>query len=316
MNQINNAQARLFAAGKVSQNYSKAREIQYNNNAKINGDTYLQELLKERKSIAPKLAFASFKNQDTTAIKKREAEIEVEINHALAAYGLEIADIEISPTCKKCGDTGQGENGDCECFKKYMFEYITSRLAIAGDAIGFEKSKEFAKDYAGLLKFYNYAEEFIARYPNVSKNVFLLQGRVGCGKSHLAKEILARLVSKGASGLSVSAFNMETLFVSHKQNTTSFNPSQTIKDEYNLLMNVDVLIVDDLGAEIIHTEKIKPYYVSLLESRVSSGKLTIFTTNLAETDINARYGERFFSRVKQSTVVMRIEINEDLRGVK
>lgn len=316
MMQINNAQARLYAESMVSQNASLAREKQYNNKCKIKGDTQLEKLLLQRSELAFEIAKAKVKNGDFESLEKFETKIESEISTALKKYNLKVSDLETCFACEKCGDTGKTENGDCDCFKGYVLEYITKRLSVSGGAIGFEKSAEFAKNHAGLSKFYAYAKEFISRYPSVSKHVFFLQGHVGCGKTHLAKEILAELIAKGASGLCVSSFNMEELFVSHMQNATSFNPIQRIKDEYNLLMNIDVLVVDDLGAEIIHMEKIKPYFVSLLESRIMSGKLTIFTTNLSEADINKRYGERFFSRGLKSTVVMKVETDVDLRTIK
>ncbi len=317
MQQINNAQARLYASTKVSENYSLSLEKQYNNKQKINGDMYIANLLSMRKSNVVKLAMAKFKKQETAEIERSDLEIERELEKLLAPLGLKISDIEFNPTCKICGDSGQTVNGDCECFKKYMFEYITSRLSVSGGEVDLEKSQAVASKYPELEKGYKFAVEYCKRYPNVNKQILFFQGNVGTGKTHLAKGILSSLIAKGASGLFVSAFNMEELFVRHMQNATSFNPNQMVKDEYNLLMNIDVLLVDDLGAEIIHMEKIKPYYVNLLDTRLANGKLTIFTSNLPEKAISEMYGERFFSRLaSKKTKCFDIQTAIDLRKLK
>lgn len=316
MNQINNAQARLYAGGKVAENFGLSREKQNNNLSKINGDMKLSQLLRERKAMVFKLAKARFSGGDIDGILKLEREIEAEVSAMLASYGLSLTDIEFSPVCEKCGDTGKVSDGDCECFKKYMFEYITARLSAAGGDVDFQASKLFAKSQPKLAKCYQYAEEFCNRYPQVSKKVMVFQGEVGTGKSHLSKGIVGRLVAKGFSGLFVSAFNAEELFVRHMQNATSFKQDQTVKDEYSLMQSVDVLTIDDIGAEIIHTPKVLPYYVNLLETRIAENKLTIFTTNLTERAIATKYGERFFSRLtSKATVVMKLETAADLRGV-
>ncbi len=315
MKQINNAEARLFAESKVWQNHSKAVEIQYNNKAKISGDTNLAKLLARRSALVPEIAITRFKGGDVSGLIKEKAEVENAVQAGLEKYGLKISDIAFTPTCDKCGDTGKTADGDCECFKGYVFEYISSRLS-SGEDVDFESSKSFAKSYAGLCKFYDYAEKFCEKYPQVTKKVLLLKGEVGTGKSHLAKGVLGKLIAKGASGLFVSAFNMEDTFVKHLYNSTSFSPNQNINDEYNLMLNVDVLVVDDLGAEIVHMEKIKPYYINLLETRISNGKLTIITTNLPDIGISERYGERFLSRLtSKNTVVLNVETGVDLRKI-
>ncbi len=313
MKQINNAEARLFAESKVWQNHSKAVERQYNNKAKINGDTTIQKLLARSNALVPEIAIKRYKGGDVSGLVLEQAEVCAAIKAGLAGYGMELCDIQLCPTCEKCGDTGKVATGDCECFKGYVFEYIAGRLS-AGDDVDFASSKEFAKGYPELWKFYDYAEKFCEKYPEVTKKVLILKGEVGTGKSHLAKGMLGKLIAKGASGLFVSAFNMEEVFVKNLLNATSFNPNQTVADEHNILMNADVLVVDDLGAEIVHTEKVKPYYINLMETRISNGKLTIFTTNLSDNAIKERYGERFFSRLtSKATVVMNVETGEDLR---
>lgn len=315
MKQINNAEARLFAESKVWQNHSKAVEIQYNNRAKISGDIPLTKLLARSSELVPLVAITRFKGGDVSNLLKEKADVEIAVKAGLKAYGLDIADIGFVPFCEKCGDTGRTEKGDCDCFKGYVFEYISGRLA-GGENVDFESSKEFAGGYPNLLKFYDYGEKFCEKYPLVTKKVLFLKGEVGTGKSHLAKGMLGKLIEKGASGLFVSAFNMEDCFVKHLYNTTSFSPNQNITDEYNLLLNVDVLVVDDLGAEIVHMEKIKPYYINFLETRISASKLTIFTTNLSDTMISERYGERFLSRLtSKNTVVLNVETGVDLRKV-
>ncbi len=316
MKQINNAEARLFAESVVWKNHSNAVEREYNNKAKINGDTHLKGLLLEKSELVPKIAITRFKGGDVKNLCERQKAVEAEIETALKAYGMTVKDITFQPTCEKCGDTGKTIAGDCDCFKKYVFQYISSQLSSGGEEVDFASSKEFAKGYPHLYKFYDYAEKYCEKFPEVTKRIFILQGNVGSGKTHLAKGILQELVASGASGLFISAFNMEDAFVAHMLNSTSFTPNQNVNDRYNLIANVDVLVVDDLGVEIIHMEKIKAYYVSLLETRMASGKLTIFTTNLPESAIIERYGERFFSRLtSKSTVVMKADTAVDLRKI-
>ncbi len=316
MRQINNAEARAYANEMVWKNHGRSVEKQYNNNAKINRDISVLAMIEEANGLVPKIARVKFAGGDYLSLEAKEAEILAGIEASLKKYGITMHDLDFVPICEQCGDTGKLRGGaDCDCFKKYMFEYIAKRLSDGNGEIGFENAKKILDKEQYLVRFYQYAEEFCKRYPDVSKRVIFIRGNTGSGKTYLAKVMLEELVAKGASGLFLSAFTLEDAFLKHFYNSTSYKPSQIINDEYDLISRVDVLVVDDLGAEIIHRKDMQAYFLNMLDSRSENQKLTIFTSNLQEDSIASRYGERFLSRLKGTkTAVLTINSNKDLRG--
>ncbi|MDK7802271.1 ATP-binding protein [Aerococcus mictus] len=166
---------------------------------------------------------------------------------------------------------------------------------------------------ANLRKAIEIAKKYIA-----NKDFFntILTGNAGTGKSHLAMAILKTVNVK-------SDPPRQCLFVSWDKvvrdiRTGYFSKDGSGLDEgatIKLLSDVDLLVIDDLGAELglIATSKGATDYVArvlyaVLNARQS--KSTIFTTNLSSVDIDKNYDAKIASRIRRRSADHTITFRE------
>ena len=89
-------------------------------------------------------------------------------------------------------------------------------------------------------------------------------------------------------------------------------------DFYNNIMNVDLLIIDDLGVETLNQIKITELFTiintrSLFQNNQT--KKTIISSNLNMNNLLDTYGERIFSRLASYYNICRF-FGEDIRLIK
>jgi DNA replication protein DnaC len=82
-------------------------------------------------------------------------------------------------------------------------------------------------------------------------------------------------------------------------------------DMINLVMDVDLLILDDLGTEY-ETAFYNSTVYNIINTRLNSGKPTIISTNLDFAGIRRRYEERVVSRITAVYTCMEFK-GEDVR---
>ena len=134
------------------------------------------------------------------------------------------------------------------------------------------------------------------------KNIVMC-GASGTGKTYLTKCIAKELIAKNITTLFVSSFDLNNLFL--EQHTSNFGEKNNMQN----LIDVDALIIDDLGTEPMRKNVTKEYLLILLNERLGKNKSTIITTNLSPDDLLARYEERIFSRIfnKRTTLVLKFD---------
>lgn len=158
---------------------------------------------------------------------------------------------------------------------------------------GFEpqnKSQDYAK--RSCMK---YVEIF---NPNEPRNL-LLYGDYGLGKSHLAKSITDGVMANGYSAIFISVPKLLRKIKSTYSNQSELNEDDIISH----LEQVDLLVLDDLGAEKT-SDWTSERIFDIIDSR--QGMSTIYTTNYNLNDLQAKIGERNFSRV----------VNRDTTGLE
>ncbi|MDR1094509.1 MAG: ATP-binding protein [Clostridiales bacterium] len=151
--------------------------------------------------------------------------------------------------------------------------------------------------------------DYCKKFPNAQyRNVFIT-GSVGSGKSHLiscmANEVLKK--SETVQFLTSFAFGNQML-------KANFAPIDERESLISPLLETDLLILDDLGAEPVLNNITIEYLYLVLNERLIIGKNTVLTTNLSPADFLARYGSRVFSRAmdKKSTYIAYMD-GPDLR---
>ena len=136
----------------------------------------------------------------------------------------------------------------------------------------------------------------------------LLYGPTGLGKTFLSHAIAAELMAAGKSVVYETAFGLVRIF---EEKTFNRDASDEVKMAYDSLFKADLLIIDDLGTEMVNSFTNAQFF-NILNTRLIEGKKTIISTNLSPREISSVYGDRVFSRVFDKFVPMEF-IGEDLR---
>ena len=119
----------------------------------------------------------------------------------------------------------------------------------------------------------------------------LLYGSYGTGKSHLAISATKLAVTNGKTALFIS---VPKLFSKIKE--TYNRDSQTTEEQLiGLINSVDLLVLDDIGAESGREEWCQDKLFLILDGR--QGKRTIYTTNLDAEKLEEKIGGRNYDRL-------------------
>jgi DNA replication protein DnaC len=145
------------------------------------------------------------------------------------------------------------------------------------------------------------ARQLAETFPSVSKGLFL-EGPPGVGKTHLAAAVLKQVVTTtGVRGVFYDTRDLLKVI----KNTYDPSTRTTELDVLRPVMNADLLVLDDLGAEK-PTEWVEETMNLIVNTRYNERRLTIFTSNYPDipddTDPDSllfRIGHRMRSRLHE-----------------
>lgn len=205
--------------------------------------------------------------------------------------------------CTKCKDNGFIGTGNlkCSCYKNKLIKlyYKDSDLEDAVKANNFtnfdinlySNNKTTDDKYSPRRNMENILESVKGNYiPNFSShdNNLLFYGNSGTGKTFLTCCIAKDLLD---DGFLVVYKTSDELIRSLRD--IRFNNNSILEE---LLINCDLLIIDDLGAEQI-TEFSATELFTLINKKILKNKKMLISTNLSLPMISKIYSERIFSRL-------------------
>ena len=219
--------------------------------------------------------------------------------------------------CKACCDTGYINGKICDCIhtaaKNLLIADLSSSLPL--DSCRFENfdlnyyqntDTDGANPRKRMTAIFKLCREYVINFDPQHSDSLLFMGDTGLGKTHLTLAIAYELLNRGFDVIYGAAYNLFS-----EMETEHFGAHTNTK--YNAAINCDLLVIDDLGGEFV-----SPYIQSLLyniiNTRDLSGKPTIINTNLAMSDIAARYTPRVASRLIKYTA--KKFIGNDIRQIK
>ncbi len=257
-------------------------------------------------------AFALPKEDVETAlqnIRKKNESLQNDRKNLLKALNLPCDYLDVHYVCPECEDTGIIEERDdqrgvsygskyCECYmallKKYAAEEINKNTPL--ELSNFEdfnlklypatKNSESPREAMSYV--YNSCIEYAKSFDLDSVSLYFY-GRTGLGKTHLSLAIANEAVKKGYNVIYGSVINFL-----NKMEKEKFGRADT--DTEKLLIDADLLILDDLGAEFTTAYTVSAIY-NILNSRICRGVPTIISSNLDLNEIKGRYPESIASRI-------------------
>ena len=222
--------------------------------------------------------------------------------------------------CFDCHDPGFIENERCHCFKERIIEalYEQSNLKeiLSKENFGTFNLRlydnETVDSTTGLTPLSNItraldiANDFIDTFNSSHKNLFIY-GATGVGKTFLTNCIAKKLMDNRFSVIYVSAIKLFDILADSTFGRNS-------KDDDVLYLNIfdcDLLIIDDLGTELVNNFTASQLF-NCINERYLNHKSVIISTNLSLSDIRETYSERVFSRITSHYTLINI-FGDDLR---
>ena len=214
--------------------------------------------------------------------------------------------------CKLCNDTGYiTENYNtkmCTCLKQQLYdmEYNQTNLlnvennnfenfssTLYSQDVDTEKYGAEISPRENIEKIKKISINFINKFDDPVQNNLLFTGNTGLGKTFISECIANELVKKGKNVLYQTAPVMLDSIIDYRfgKNDGSI---------YNSLLDVDLLIIDDLGTESMNNMKFSELFNIINTRLLNQNKKitkTIISTNLNIQNLYKNYDERIVSRL-------------------
>ena len=257
------------------------------------------------------------------ALKKEKKELLLSItndeNYLLPKYD-----------CSLCNDTGYiTENYKtqmCQCLKQqlYNIEYNKSNISnlenhkfenflstvYSTDVDKVKYNSDISpRENIEIIK--KISQKFIKNFDDSNEKNLLFTGNTGLGKTFLSGCIANELLKKGKNVLYQTAPVMLDTIIDYRFGKTD-------NSIYNNILDVDLLIIDDLGTECMNNMKFTELF-TVLNTRLlnSNNKVTktIISTNLNIQNLFKNYDERIVSRLIGNYNICRF-FGDDIRFMK
>ena len=171
--------------------------------------------------------------------------------------------------------------------------------------------KDLYKDDASRVPVLKYINEFIKKYTKGEKiKGMYLNGSFGSGKTYLIAALFNDLAKKNVK--SAIVYYPEFL----RDLKASFN--KDYEEKFNYIKKVDLLLLDDIGAENVSSFNRDEVLGPILQYRMDENLPTFFTSNLTleELESNLSITSLGVDKVKARRIIERIkQLSEDIELV-
>jgi len=220
--------------------------------------------------------------------------------------------------CSECHDTGINENDKrCKCLKKLIVNelYDMSSISYMLEKENFDKfdlnvfsDKTYEKfnmsPRENMKNILSIAKNYIKSFNEKNDLNLLLWGPTGQGKTFLLNCIAKEIIDTDAIVIYQTAYEILKTIEDRKFRNKN-------EEKYDLYFEADLLIVDDLGIELVNSFSNSEIF-NIINTRLLRGKKTLISTNLSPKELSNTYTDRVFSRVFQKFVPIRF-FGPDLR---
>ncbi len=248
------------------------------------------------------------------SLRERNEELQSNRASLLHNLGYEATYTDLKYDCILCQDSGYLGAKMCSCLKNaltlkgYESSGIINLLKtqcfenFSFDVYPQECQEIMKRNYKKLHKF---ADNF-----DDNKEFFLLVGGTGLGKTHLSTSVAKSLIDNGYDVVYELAQNIFSDFDKDRFRDR-FGDTDSLSEKY---IECDLLIIDDLGTEII-TNSTVSYLYNIINTRINKRLPIIISTNLSAKEIKSMYHERITSRLFGEFTIVKFE-GSDVRQRK
>jgi DNA replication protein DnaC len=163
-------------------------------------------------------------------------------------------------------------------------------------------------DYSSLdtiQNAYQIAREFVDTFGKEFRNLFFY-GDPGVGKTFLSNCIAKELIDQSNSVVYLSSYQLFDTLAKGR-----FDKDEMSEKLNKHLFQCDLLIIDDLGTELVNSLTVSQLFLCLNE-RLLNRKPTIISTNLSLDALVDIYSERIFSRITSNYTMLKLT-GDDIR---
>lgn len=207
--------------------------------------------------------------------------------------------------CPDCRDTGYIDNRPCHCLKhaETLALYESSNLMEILNAENFSTFDEMYYNDSevndnisltprqNILKVRDICMDFIRHFDDSYDNL-LFYGPTGVGKTFLTHCIAKQLLDTSHTVIYLTSLQLFDILEKNKFNKED---AYTSNEQISYILNSELLIIDDLGTELVNSFTASQLYY-FIEERHIHRRSTIISTNLSFQELRDRYSERIFSR--------------------
>ncbi|MFI3173580.1 MAG: ATP-binding protein [Bacillota bacterium] len=232
--------------------------------------------------------------------------------------------LDLQYSCEKCDDTGYIGQERCICLQQKIMDkiydqsnikqqirtdnFLNFRFDVYGDIVPVMYDKSPRENAKSIFR---ECMDFIEKFPT-GKNLFMT-GTPGLGKTFLSNCIASELLEKGFVVLYFSSGQLFQKLEAQRFHNNS-ETAEEFKEWDNDLLEADLLIIDDLGAEF-PTVYTKSQLFRIINDRHLAGKSIIISTNLSVEEIQGVYFDRITSRIVGEFAIMEF-YGDDIRFLK
>ena len=239
----------------------------------------------------------------------------------LAAYGYPGDYLELHYDCADCQDTGYRDGRKCHCFRQREINLLYAQSNIReilerenfqtfsyeyfDDSRVDERSGRTAREY--MRRVVESCQQYVEGFAKKKENI-LFTGKTGLGKTFLSNCIAKELIERCYSVVYLPAVEMFEIF---SRDRFANDATDEDRDRSQYLLDCDLLIIDDLGTELVNTFTTSQLFY-VINERMNRKRGTIISTNLPVNEMRDEFTDRVMSRIVSQYRVIPL-YGEDIR---